>query len=508
VFRSEKDTGGIYTMPALGGEPVLLVQGGRNPRFSPDGKWIAYWVGQEGVRMQAGSARVYIIPASGGQPKALGGGFAAAMHPIWSPNGEKVLVVGRRNGDVRVEPLPDWWALPTGQGNPEPTGVLKILMDQGALRAPIWQNNILPLAWRKHGEVIFTAQSADTVNLWAVDVDPGTARSPGKAIRVTAGTSSETHAAFAATAGNESIVFSSSVLQFDIWAIPLDIERGAARGEMRRITDDLASEMYPSLSWDGSKLAFASKRGSTYSLSIRDLGSTRETSLLTSPGFRMIPRLSGDGQWLAYGEYPGSISRIPARGGAVERLCERCGTPTSVSFDGSRILVEPNDSPEDVRELDVNSRKISTLVPARGSLFHGEMSRDGKWVVFKASASANSQLFMARIEDGRAAGPSEWISITEADASYNAPHWSPGGNVIYFLADRDGFRCIWARRLNAANKAPAGPIFAVQHFHHVRRSLQHVTRFDDSTFTVGAGMAVVVLGELSGNVWMREQKAP
>ena len=508
VFRSEKDEGGIYVIPALGGEPVLLAQGGRNPRFSPDGKSIAYWVGREGVRMPAGTAHVFIIPAGGGQPRALGGDFAAAMHPIWSPNGEKVLVVGRKAADFRVEPIPEWWVLPTGQGTPSKTGVLKIVQDQSVLRAPMWENSILPLAWRSQGKVIFTAQSADTVNLWAVDVDPGTGRSAGKATRVTMGTNSETQAAFAAAAGNESMVFSSSVLQFDIWAIPLDAERGEKRGEMARVTDDLASELYPSLSWDGSKLAFASKRGSTYFLTIRDLKSGKETSLLTSSGARMIPRLSGDARWLVYGESPGNISRIPARGGAVERLCERCGTPTSVSFEGDRILVEPMDSPEDVRELDANSRTMSTLVPAREPLYSGEMSRDGKWLVFNASKGpANSQLFIARVEGGRALGPSDWIPVTGAEASYRGPHWSPGGNVIYFLSDRDGFRCVWAQRLDAATKAPAGPIFAVQHLHHARRSLQHVTRFDDSTFAVGADMAVVVLGELTGNIWMREQKA-
>jgi hypothetical protein len=45
VFRSEKDGGGIFTIPAFGGEPRMVARGGRAPRYSPDGSLIAYYVG-------------------------------------------------------------------------------------------------------------------------------------------------------------------------------------------------------------------------------------------------------------------------------------------------------------------------------------------------------------------------------------------------------------------------------------------------------------------------------
>jgi serine/threonine protein kinase len=45
VFRSNRDGGGVYLVPALGGAERKIVDGGRRPRFSPDGKQVAYWKG-------------------------------------------------------------------------------------------------------------------------------------------------------------------------------------------------------------------------------------------------------------------------------------------------------------------------------------------------------------------------------------------------------------------------------------------------------------------------------
>jgi Tol biopolymer transport system component len=45
VFRSEREGGGIYVVPTFGGVEQRIAELGRSPRFSPDGKCIAYWVG-------------------------------------------------------------------------------------------------------------------------------------------------------------------------------------------------------------------------------------------------------------------------------------------------------------------------------------------------------------------------------------------------------------------------------------------------------------------------------
>jgi Tol biopolymer transport system component len=79
VFRSEREGGGVYVVPTLGGVEQRLASLGRRPRFSPDGKWIAYWVGDLSYY---GRRHIFVIPATGGQPRELQPGFFFASHPV------------------------------------------------------------------------------------------------------------------------------------------------------------------------------------------------------------------------------------------------------------------------------------------------------------------------------------------------------------------------------------------------------------------------------------------
>src|SRR5262249_18320081 len=70
----------------------------------------------------------------------------------------------------------------------------------------------------------------------------------------------------------------------------------------------------------------------------------------------------------------------------------------------------------------------------------------------------------------------EWIAITDGAAD-DKPRWSPDGATLYFLSKRDGFRCIWAQRVDA-RKHPAGQPIPIFHAHEARRSMVSVGRGD------------------------------
>ena len=81
AYRSERNRGGIYVVGSFGGPARQIAPGGRRPRFSPDGKWIAYWEGGIGSGFTAGVASVKIIPAEGGDARPVQAGFAVSAYP-------------------------------------------------------------------------------------------------------------------------------------------------------------------------------------------------------------------------------------------------------------------------------------------------------------------------------------------------------------------------------------------------------------------------------------------
>jgi DNA-binding winged helix-turn-helix (wHTH) protein len=182
VFRSERDGGGIYVIPSLGGEPALVAARGRNPRFSPDGKWIAYWTGGIlGLPFSANAGSVFLVPAEGGSPQILKSDLLEGGRPIWSPDSSRLLVFGRRTDDFTAE---DWWTIPVTGGLATPTGVVQRLREK---QQAAWVG-LVPTAGAWIGShVVFCAPLGDAVNLWKLHLDPRTWRATGPAERLTFG---------------------------------------------------------------------------------------------------------------------------------------------------------------------------------------------------------------------------------------------------------------------------------------------------------------------------------
>jgi hypothetical protein len=156
--------------------------------------------------------------------------------------------------------------------------------------------------------------------------------------------------------------------------------------------------------------------------------------------------------------------------------------------------------------LEVASGRTSPLLRYRASLYSPRFSPDDRWIAFHAHSSATTRTIYVAPFAGLAEIPeSQWVAVTDRNAADREPYWSPGGSLIYFLSERDGFRCIWAQRLDAVMRQPAGEAFAVAHFHSARRSL---TKVGFGTGLVGLSIAkdkiVFAQGELTGNIWIAE----
>jgi dipeptidyl aminopeptidase/acylaminoacyl peptidase len=72
---------------------LLKVRRLGDPQLSPDGKWIAYQIGDVNKDANRAIAQIYLIAVTGGEPKQLTTGDRSSSTPRWSPDGARMAFV-------------------------------------------------------------------------------------------------------------------------------------------------------------------------------------------------------------------------------------------------------------------------------------------------------------------------------------------------------------------------------------------------------------------------------
>ena len=496
VFRSDRAGGGIYVIPTLGGSERLLAREGQFPRFSPDGQWVAYHVGL--IRR---AAKIYLVPATGGAPRELETGLPWAMSPVWSPDGKRLLFLGNTDPTGSITATSDWWSAPIGGGKAVKSGAAEVFSKAGL---PFTLGGPAPAAWSAgDNRVIFSSLLGDSQNLWEAALSPGNWRISSPPRRLTSGTR-ESQPSVAATGR---IAFSTAGATSALWSLPIRANEGKVTGEPQQLTQGAAEDVFPTVSADGKTMVFVSNRSGNNDVWMRDLASGSESPLVVThwDDFRGI--ISPDGSRVAFTRRLESgvndLYVIPSGGGAEEKFADGVAAVMGWSSDSRKVLYMWG-RPFRFRTIDVGSRAVvDFLQHPRHNIDLARFSPDDRWVCFKLELQPGREpTFIAPVRNGVAAPESEWIKITDGPIDGRS-WWSPDGNLLYFLSDRDGAQCIWAQRLDPTAKRPVGPAFAVSHFHARRRSL--------NSAPFGYGMAPDRLyfadEETTGNIWLAEPKS-
>jgi len=495
VFRAEKDGGGLYKIPAIGGEPIRITSSGRGPRFSPDGKWIAYWTTPENASVlpKLGSANVYVVSAQGGVPKrvATESGF-----PIWSPDSRNLMVV-RRSVTMR----PDWWLIPMQDGDaaaPKAMGVVTRLQEAGF--SYDFGLHPKPEVWLG-SSVVFSGPHGDTNNLWRLRLKADYSPSGEPVERLTSGTAMDLKSTASAQGR---IYFASLTGNTGIWTLERPAGPGMKAARLEKLTNSSAIEVAPSVTPDGRYIVYSTLVEGNHQIRWKDLHTGAMKTLAASKALKWHPVISPDGSQVAFTglEPEAGIFLKGVSDGSEVKVWPAANGAWAWSRDNRTVLFNKTDAAQtEIWALDVPSKATRRFLQRDGmSLFQAKFSPDEKWIAVMSMGAERAGLHLIPFRNGVLASSHSWVDLTNDASWVDKPRWSPDGNGLYYISDRDGSRCIWHQMLDPVTKQPVGKPEAVRHFHQTRLSPANVS-VSFLELEVSRDKIYLNLGDLTGNLW-------
>ncbi|MBL8296675.1 MAG: serine/threonine-protein kinase [Bryobacterales bacterium] len=445
VFHSNRNGGGLYVVPAYGGEERLLVRGGLFPRFSPDGKTVAY---ATDFNPQSESV-INIIPVTGGQPVRLAADVHWATAPAFAPDGSRVLFTGApalASGDY------DLWTTAVNGGPSLRTGII------GTIQPRPFQAS----GGDWVGDRVYIA-SRDRIIAVPVSGD-GRAAGSAQEIAYAAGARS---ARLASLGDNLRLVFSTGSSASHLWRQRIDWNEARLAGELEPLPHSGGTQDMIGGAMLHRRFVYSQIEPQGSSFRLRDLDAGTDVTVASGGG---RARLSADGSQITYVSGPNrELFLIPAVGGDARKLAADKSIANIWNWfpDGSRIVYYGG-SPIRFFTYHLATATNDVLLAHPTLSIHGaEVSPDMKWIAFHTPTGNESRIFITPLRERQGAPEAAWIRI--ADKGNNRrPWWSPDGRILYFRSERDGFACFWAQRLDPQTKRPAGEPFAVKHLHSKR----------------------------------------
>jgi eukaryotic-like serine/threonine-protein kinase len=496
VLRCGSEPDSIYVVPTFGGLPKKIAEGAW-PKFSPDGSRIAY-VGP--VSGDAGSRSLWIISADGTAPKEIKTGKGMFNGPVWRPDGKGLLFIGFSDPD-RAPDDRDWYFVPADGGALVPTGAV------ARLRAGRFGFNTA-LSVTSNG-VLFHNGDFDSTNIYRMPFDAAFQNVSGDPIPVIVGAGFN----FTPTASQDGrrITFAiAKDVSTNIWRAPVDSTTGKVAGAPVRITSGLNPSFGPSPSRDGKRLAYLGGPSKTPEVRIRDIAGGTDVRLAEAKPWSFVV-LSPDGSTVAFHSDHrdnSPIYAVPSAGGVPKKICTSCGRPVEWLPDRTKLLFDSGGPQRrEIYLLDVATGQSKPLLQhADRPLSMPRLSPDGRSLLFTLQRPAGARRLYLAPFSGELVPEKEWTLLVDGSNYERQPFWAPSGDLIYFLSERDGFRCIWAQRVDSAARQAIGAPFAAQHMHQTRYSLEPIPDVAAIGLSVAGGQMFYASFELQSNIWLAERR--
>ncbi len=262
--------------------------------------------------------------------------------------------------------------------------------------------------------------------------------------------------------------FVFALVLFTVW-LAVRSRRGASAldfeaASFRALTESPNAEFFPQISPDGRSIVYASNARGNWDLYLMDTESL-QSQLLTEASLvdDTEPSLSPDGSQIAFRSERegGGIFVYDLREKTVRKLSSLGHNP-AWSPDALEIVcaTEGIVRPEDRYTASSQLWAIRVDNGARRLVYRGDAvqpawSPNGERIAFWAARGGQRDLFTVRARPRSGVTPEPVALMSDAAVDWN-PVFSPDGTFLYFLSDREGKMSLWRIRLDAASGEALG----------------------------------------------------
>jgi serine/threonine protein kinase len=454
VFRNPtvSEMGGdIWVMPAFGGVPRRIVEGGNFPAWAPDGSVIIFvrgpWLGQ----------RMFKVAPSGGEATELPIHIAPVKplyitHPSFSADGKWITFDAQEPDNIYVVASRGGNAVAVAHGRdpawmPDSRSIVYSDLEPGRnatlSRVPIAEDgraagppepltsgrgeDKTPAIARDGKSLVYGAQNvAFNIERVAFDADRG--KTIGAPEPITRG--SEVNPLFNVSPDGRAVVFQSQRgLSSSIWR--QDLNTGAVT---QLSGDDWNTFGAPVWSPDGKQIAFTrTRREGQRDIWVMSSDGGNPRFVVSSGGF---PSWTPDGRGLAYLDFDRRVVRLLDLTAKTTRVLANEGTIRTLqefTADGKWMVYQAigEKGVIEVRVVSTNSTRSRIIVSDTRENMHPFFSPDSKWVYFGPNHK-NIYRVPGPAQGWKSAPPQQVTFFPESNLYLEDPQLSADGKYFYF----------------------------------------------------------------------------